>query len=470
MRDHGPPCVHARGAARLRSTDASASGSPDRARAARTRPVATLSPAPSYRVRSETGADRVRSVNSAGVSVVAARRGREDVLRRHRCQRAASASEDRPDVYEAKAERRRRDEERRRRRDPIVAECPTDDRPTPARRACVVDRDGDLSCGLAAEARVAEKIEQRALPVVGPASRLVAAVGLRRRAREATRAGPPSSRRTRAGRRPRRARPWRRRSGRTATARVAPPPSTSPAAARPAGKQPPPAYLPFAREESEALVKQDTAKVNWDRPMSHAPGLKAALKRGALIAAANWPLVVVQFIAESTLKLLLAVPVLGGIFLVVLLLDADVEELISGSPSEIVRPVFNAMRASPAALVAFVAAFLLVLLGGSALTFVVKAGPCRVLAAAEPRPGRSSGRRCSLQRAAARERHRHRAVPRRLPAILGALRQARRVPAARLRRHRRRLPRPCPRRLRARGNSGILLGWTIATAIGVERR
>ena len=72
--------------------------------------------------------------------------------------------------------------------------------------------------------------------------------------------------------------------------------------------------------------------------MSHAPGLKAALKRGALIAAANWPLVVVQFVAESTLKLLLAVPVLGGIFLVALLLDADVGELISGSPSEIVRP------------------------------------------------------------------------------------------------------------------------------------
>ena len=63
--------------------------------------------------------------------------------------------------------------------------------------------------------------------------------------------------------------------------------------------------------------------------MSHAPALKTALKRGALIAAANWPLVVVQFVAESTLKLILGVPVVGGIFLVVLLLDADVEELSS---------------------------------------------------------------------------------------------------------------------------------------------
>ena len=121
--------------------------------------------------------------------------------------------------------------------------------------------------------------------------------------------------------------------------------------------------------------------------MTHAPGLKVALKRGALIAAANWPLVAAQFIAESTLKLLLAVPVLGGIFLVALLMDADVGELISGSPSEIVQAVFNAMRASPPALVAFVAAFLLVMAGGSALTFVVKAGTVAVLANAEAAAG-----------------------------------------------------------------------------------
>ena len=54
---------------------------------------------------------------------------------------------------------------------------------------------------------------------------------------------------------------------------------------------------------------QDTAKVNCNYPMSQAPGLKVALKRGALIAAANWPLVVVQFIADATFKVLLAVPV-----------------------------------------------------------------------------------------------------------------------------------------------------------------
>ena len=73
--------------------------------------------------------------------------------------------------------------------------------------------------------------------------------------------------------------------------------------------------------------------------MAHAPALKTALKRGALIAAANWPLVVVQFVAESTLKLILGVPVVGGIFLVVLLLDANVEELLRGDVSSTVTEV-----------------------------------------------------------------------------------------------------------------------------------
>ena len=121
--------------------------------------------------------------------------------------------------------------------------------------------------------------------------------------------------------------------------------------------------------------------------MSHAPALKTALKRGALIAAANWPLVVVQFIAESTLKLVLGVPVVGGIFLVVLLLDANVEELLRGDVREILAAVFSALRANPAALTSFALAFLVVLLGGSLLTFVVKGGTVAVLVEADDHAG-----------------------------------------------------------------------------------
>ena len=121
--------------------------------------------------------------------------------------------------------------------------------------------------------------------------------------------------------------------------------------------------------------------------MLDAPALKTALKRGALVAAANWPLVAVQFVAESTLKLLLAVPVVGGIFLVVLLLGADLDEILSGDVRQIIASVVGALWQTPAALVAFSIAFGLVLLGGSALTFVVKAGTVSLLATAEAHAG-----------------------------------------------------------------------------------
>jgi hypothetical protein len=121
--------------------------------------------------------------------------------------------------------------------------------------------------------------------------------------------------------------------------------------------------------------------------MIQPPPLKTALKRGALLAAANWPLVAIQFIAEGTLKLLLAVPVVGGVFLVVLLLGADAYELLSGDLRENVLAVSGALRANPVALVAFGASFLLVLAGGSALTFIVKGGTVSIIAEAEAQAG-----------------------------------------------------------------------------------
>jgi hypothetical protein len=121
--------------------------------------------------------------------------------------------------------------------------------------------------------------------------------------------------------------------------------------------------------------------------MTQAPPLKAALKRGALVAAANWPLVVVQFVAEGTLKLLLAVPIVGGVFLVVLLLGADVEEVLAGDVRQIVATVFAALEGNPVAFAAFAAAFLLVLAAGSALTFVAKGGTVSILAEAEAHAG-----------------------------------------------------------------------------------
>ncbi|HYM24275.1 MAG TPA: hypothetical protein VEU08_13750 [Vicinamibacterales bacterium] len=110
--------------------------------------------------------------------------------------------------------------------------------------------------------------------------------------------------------------------------------------------------------------------------------LKDLFKRGALLAAANWPVVVIQFLAETTYQALLMVPLVGAAVLVAVLLGADVAELLQGSLRDIFTTIANALLEQPIALAAFVASFALALLGGSALTFVVKSGTVDVLVGA----------------------------------------------------------------------------------------
>ena len=56
--------------------------------------------------------------------------------------------------------------------------------------------------------------------------------------------------------------------------------------------------------------------------------LRHLLKRGALLAAANWQVVAIQFVAETTFQVLLAVPVIGAAILVAVLLGADLASLL----------------------------------------------------------------------------------------------------------------------------------------------
>ena len=118
------------------------------------------------------------------------------------------------------------------------------------------------------------------------------------------------------------------------------------------------------------------------------PGsLKRSLKRGALVSAANWQVVFVQFIADTLFKTLLAVPVVGGVMLVVLLVGGDPADLLRLEPSQIVPTMVGVLLAQPAALVAFLSALGLVLASGSVLMFAVKAGTVTVLAAADAAAG-----------------------------------------------------------------------------------
>lgn len=117
--------------------------------------------------------------------------------------------------------------------------------------------------------------------------------------------------------------------------------------------------------------------------MSHGGILKSALKRGGLLTAANWQVVVIQFVAESTFKLLLAIPIVGGALLVALLLGRNLGDLVRVDLRDTLAVVANGLVARPVALVAFLFSFLVVLLGGSAFMFLVKGGTVRVLAEAD---------------------------------------------------------------------------------------
>ena len=115
--------------------------------------------------------------------------------------------------------------------------------------------------------------------------------------------------------------------------------------------------------------------------------LKHLLKRGALLAAANWQTVAIQFVAETTFQVLLAVPIVGAAMLVAVLLGGDLTELLQGSLRDIFTTIASTLMSEPFALVAFVTSFAVVLLGGSVLMFAVKGGTVDVLVAANADAG-----------------------------------------------------------------------------------
>src|SRR5438128_8409574 len=115
--------------------------------------------------------------------------------------------------------------------------------------------------------------------------------------------------------------------------------------------------------------------------------LKHLLKRGALLVAANWQAVVIQFVAGTTFQVLLAVPIIGAAILVAVLLGADLADLLQGSLRDIFTTIASTLLSEPVAFVAFMTAFSVVLLGGSVLMFLVKGGTVDVLLAANAAAG-----------------------------------------------------------------------------------
>ena len=227
-----------------------------------------------------------------------------------------------------------------------------------------------------------------------------------------------------------------------------------------ASKQPPPADTALTDVDGGHLVVGEYRKGKLRRggvagPQSDAQ-TRRARRRGELA------LVAVQFVAESTLKVLLGVPVVGGIFLVVLLLGANADELLAGDLREIVAQVFAAMRQNVPALVAFSIAFTVVLLGGSALTFVIKAARCRCSPPRRHRPACLERPPVSVRACGAPTLSRSvflDGCQRQAP-----IREAGRLPAGHLRATAALYLAFVIGGYHLVGNAGVLLGWTIATA------
>jgi hypothetical protein len=121
--------------------------------------------------------------------------------------------------------------------------------------------------------------------------------------------------------------------------------------------------------------------------MMHPGTARTALKRGALVAAANWQVVAIQSIADTTFKLLLAVPIVGGGFLVTMLLGRDLRDVLSGNLREMLFGISGTLMTRPLALVSYLLGFLLVLGGGAMLMFLVKGGTVAVLVGADRAAG-----------------------------------------------------------------------------------
>ena len=111
--------------------------------------------------------------------------------------------------------------------------------------------------------------------------------------------------------------------------------------------------------------------------------LRLLLRRGALLAAANWPVIAVQFVAAMAVKILMTIPVIGGAFLVVVLVGGNAIQFLGAGVREGLSEVASVLMARPVALTAFLLAFLIALAGGSIFMFLIKGGTVTVLVAGD---------------------------------------------------------------------------------------
>lgn len=111
--------------------------------------------------------------------------------------------------------------------------------------------------------------------------------------------------------------------------------------------------------------------------------MKTTLKRGALVAAANWPVALAQATADALFKLLIAAPLFGGVILATLVINADIDSLASTDWRLLTAALIASLLQHQAVLAAFLLSLGLVVVGGSLFVFLVKGGTIAVLVRGE---------------------------------------------------------------------------------------
>ena len=115
--------------------------------------------------------------------------------------------------------------------------------------------------------------------------------------------------------------------------------------------------------------------------------LKRVLKRGALVAAANWPVILAQSAADALFKLLIAAPLVGGAVLATLVIGADISALSTGDWRLLAAELVTSLLQHRIMLLAFVLSLATVVMGGSLFVFLMKAGTIGVLVKGERQAG-----------------------------------------------------------------------------------
>ncbi len=96
----------------------------------------------------------------------------------------------------------------------------------------------------------------------------------------------------------------------------------------------------------------------------------------------------VQFVADTLFKTLVAIPVVGGLVLVALVVGGNPFDLLRlGDLTQTISTMIAVLVAQPVALAAFVVALGIIIAGGSMMMFAVKAGTVSILLAGDRAAG-----------------------------------------------------------------------------------